>query len=127
MIGYFVYKKYYYNKNLNPTLHSKSNNQVLQLYFFHTDWCPACVKTLPIYSKFVSKYNNTIINGYTIVCINAQKGTNCSDENNSNVTELMTKFSIKHFPTIKFVSNGKIIDFDSKITEENLIQCIQLL
>jgi thiol-disulfide isomerase/thioredoxin len=43
--------------------------QTAVIYFFHADWCPHCKKALPIWQEFVSKYDQTNVNGLIINCI----------------------------------------------------------
>lgn len=86
------------------------------IYFFHADWCPHCKKAEPEWKAFQSSHNEKVINGYTIKC----QDVNCTDESDTNSNTLINKFNIDSYPTIKMEREGKIIDFDSKVTASAL-------
>jgi thiol-disulfide isomerase/thioredoxin len=85
------------------------------VYFFHVDWCPHCKKALPEWKNFVSKYDNKEINGYRIKC----KDMDCTNET-SDITDLINRYNIDSYPTIKLIKDSTTIDFESKITASSL-------
>lgn len=85
------------------------------VYFFHVDWCPHCKKALPEWKNFVSKYDNKEINGYRIKCVEKD----CTKET-SDITELINRYNIDSYPTIKLIKDSTTIDFESKITASSL-------
>lgn len=87
-----------------------------EIYFFHVDWCPHCVKAQPIWDSFSSKMNGATINGYTIKCIDI----NCTDDKDSSVQDTITNFNIDSYPTVKMIKDNDQILFDSKISSESL-------
>ena len=91
------------------------------ILFFHTDWCPHCKKALPIWKDFVSTYDQTIINGYTINCINGAAGIDCDDPKS---TEIIEKYNITKFPTLKLIKDDITINFDANITSENMTKFV---
>ena len=102
---------------------SNANRRIktADILFFHTDWCPHCTKALPIWKSFVSSYDETIINGYTINCINGIKGIDCDDKASSEIIE---KHNITKFPTIKLIKDDITINYDANITSENLTKFV---
>jgi thioredoxin-related protein len=119
-----------YNKS-KPLLDKKidianANRRVknADIYFFNAGWCPHCTKALKPWKDFVGTYDQTIINGYTINCIGGSKGVDCTSNNDAKVTEILQKFKVDQFPTIKLVKDKVTIDFDAKITQENLTKFV---
>ena len=92
----------------------------LDVLFFSVDWCPHCVKAKPEWEQFVKKYNNQVVKGYTITCVGADKGINCTNSDDPEVKQATSKYSIQHFPTLIFVQNGTQVEFDAKISMKNL-------
>ena len=89
---------------------------------FHVDWCPHCKKSFPEWQKFVAMYNGKDVNGYEITCTDV----NCTNET-SEITTLMNKYNIESFPTVKMFKDGKTIDFESRISENNLDQFVETM
>lgn len=115
-----IQKKLGTNDTTNvPNANRREKN--IEVYFFNADWCPHCTSSKPDWKQFVNKYNNTEKNGYIINCIGNEDGVNCTDsENNPEVAELIQKYNVKHFPTVKLKKDGDIIDFDAKVSMGNL-------
>lgn len=105
---------------------SNANRRVknADIYFFNASWCPHCTKALPAWKGFVSSYDQTIVNGYTINCIGGQEGIDCSSTDDAKTMEVVQKFNVDHYPTLKMVKDKTTIDFDAKITQENLTKFI---
>jgi len=116
---------------LNDDYKNQSNipnngtNQVIDIYFFNVDWCPHCVKAKPEWIEFCKIYNNNEYNGYIINCVGGENGSDCTDSDSQVVIELIQQFNIEHYPTLKMVMGGTTIDFDGKITKDNLEIFIQ--
>lgn len=127
-IGIGIYYYYYYvSPMLAPTY--KPNNEKLgetntankyaEIYLFHASWCPHCKAAKPIWEDVKAKYNNKVINGYTVIMTDID----CTEET-AESAEMMDKFNIEGFPTIKMVKNNQIVEFDAKPTKPNLEQFI---
>jgi thiol-disulfide isomerase/thioredoxin len=99
--------------------------QTADIYFFHADWCPHCKKALPIWHEFVSNFDQTNKNGFIINCIQGSKGIDCSSTNDAKTMETIQKFNVEHYPTIKMVKDDASIDYDAKITKDNLTKFIE--
>ena len=96
-------------------------NKPVEIYFFHVDWCPYCIKSMPEWNKFVAAHNNEIVNGYKVVCINGAAGTNCTNvDNDAQIQHVVQTFGIEHYPTIKMKKDDQIIEFKARVTEDNL-------
>ena len=93
---------------------NRRNSEAI-VYFFHVDWCPHCKKALPEWKNFVSKYDGKEINGYKLKCVDMD----CTKET-SNITELINRYNIDSYPTIKLIRDSNTIDFESKITTTSL-------
>ena len=51
----------------------------------------------------------------------------CSNENDSNVKKIIDENNIDSYPTVKMYKNDEIIDFDAKISYDNLEQFIETM
>jgi thiol-disulfide isomerase/thioredoxin len=100
---------------LSDVANANRRNREAIVYFFHVDWCPHCKKALPEWKSFVSKYDGKEINGYIIKC----KDVDCTKET-SQITDLINRYNIDSYPTIKLIKDSTTIDFESKITASSL-------
>jgi hypothetical protein len=64
----------------------------------------------------MGQFNGKVVNGYTIKCID----NNCTDDEDENINNLIQRYNIDSYPTIKMEKDGKIIEFDAKITSTAL-------
>ena len=142
-VGIYLYGKYFqtalasiHSKNVaNAVIRSPEGGSTssgtskgtVDVYFFNVDWCPHCVKAKPTWVQFVQKYDGQSVHGFQITCIGGKEGVNCTNADDSNVKKLVSKYDIKGYPTVKFVENGTVIDFDAKVTMENLDKFMQSL
>lgn len=126
LVSIFAYKKYAENKmKENPyddvaNANRKKNSQKAQILFFSTDWCPYCKKAQPEWEKFekkMKKENNIVL------CTKID----CTDAENADVKTNIQKYDIQHYPTVKMLYNGDVIDFDAKITEETLTKFVNTI
>ena len=91
-----------------------------EIKFFSASWCPHCTAAAPAWKSFVNSYDGTIINDYTIQCINID----CSTNEDPLVQEQVQLFGIEHFPSIRLVKDKTTIVFDAKINEANLTKFV---
>ena len=91
-----------------------------QLLFFSTDWCPHCKVAQPEWDKLVADYDGQLINGKSVIFTHY----NCTTET-PEITALISKYGIAGYPTVKLLTNGQIIDFDAKPTEDSLLQFLK--
>jgi len=116
LAGFYAFKWF-----AKPTIDNMSADNVananfrggeVQLYIFVADWCPHCRKAKPEWNSFVTAYNGKTINGHTIQC----NTVDCTDGTNP----LIQKYQIQGYPTMIMMKGGERVDFDSKITQDNL-------
>lgn len=119
---YYNYAKPAFSSNATNwgDVTNNGTNQTVSIYFFNVDWCPHCVKAKPEWIKFCQRYDGKEYNGYMIECVGGKNGTDCTDSDNADITELIQNFNIEHYPTLKMRKGGTVIDFDGKITDDNL-------
>ena len=94
---------------------STNGTKSAELLFFYADWCPHCKTAKPAWEDIKSQYENKTINGYKVVFTEI----NCTNES-AEVEQMMNKYNIEGFPTIKLLKDGQIIEFDAKPTRETL-------
>jgi len=119
VVGYYSYVYYFKSKLDNSSYKNVANannrDKSGELFFFHVDWCPHCVKAKPEWDKFVpgdDENGTRQIKGYKINC----RSIDCTKND-----ELASQFKINSYPTVKLVLDGKEpIEFESKITKETL-------
>ena len=117
LVGYFVYNRHTKTETFDVSNDNQRGNEVgVVIYFFHADWCPHCKKALPEWNGFSQANDGKDINGYKIHCVDI----NCTNEDDSKVTEYVNKFNIESYPTVKMIKDGKTIEFDSRITTTSL-------
>ena len=123
----FVYKKYLVPK-MNPTyapnkefIEKGEEEKDAELLILTVDWCPYCKKAMPVWKKFQADYNGKTINGYNLNF----RTINCTDENDAEVKELLNKYSVDGYPTIKLLKDGDAITYDAKPEFNTLQQFLQ--
>ena len=94
-----------------------SDNKEAELLLFYVDWCPHCKTAKPVWNDIKSEYENKTINGYTVIFTEV----NCTEET-AEVEQMMNKYNIEGFPTIKLLKDGQVIEYDAKPTKDTLTQ-----
>lgn len=120
--GYFLYSNYA-NQNSETITDDiyegmdNNNDSEAELMLFHVDWCPHCKTALPEWEKLKQDYANKKVNGHKIIFLEY----NCTEES-EETTKKMETYKIEGFPTIKLKVEGRVIEFDAKVTKANLEQ-----
>jgi thiol-disulfide isomerase/thioredoxin len=129
-ILFIILAVYYYYNNVSPKFKtnyhansegdfgSNNNNgarKQAELMFFYADWCPHCKTAKPIWNDLKNQYQNKTINGYQVIFTEI----NCTTEN-AETEQMMNKYNIEGFPTIKLLKDGQIIEYDAKPSKETL-------
>jgi len=122
MFAYYTYKQYadsktnfYANRENVPK--DENSNKTATLMLFYVDWCPHCKTAKPEWESLKSQYDGKMINGYTISFIEY----NCTTESDE-ISQLMDKYSIEGYPTIKLVKDNQVIEYDAKPTKSTMEQ-----
>jgi thiol-disulfide isomerase/thioredoxin len=98
----------------------------VNIMYFSVDWCPHCKNSQNDWTNFAANYNNRVIHGYTITCEQIDC-TNPKSITPVNVKQYIEKYDIKGYPTVKMVKDGKVIDFDAKVTNTALTKFVENL
>ena len=124
---YYLYKQFSnktsYNANrehMQTGSQSNSNsnsNKQAELILFYVDWCPHCKTAKPEWEKLKSEYDNKQINGYTVIFTEY----NCTNES-PEVEDLMNKYKIEGYPTVKLLKDNQVIEYDAKPTKATMEQ-----
>jgi len=93
------------------------------IYFFHADWCPHCKNAKPEWNAFKSGHDEKHVNGYIIRC----KSVDCTNDKESNAAEMINRFGVDSYPTIKMVKDNTTIDYDSKVTQSALTSFVDIM
>ena len=94
-----------------------SNGKNAEVLFFFTDWCPHCKTAKPIWNEIKSEYENKTINGYHVIFTEID----CSNET-AEVEQMMNKYNVEGYPTIKLLKDGQVIEYDAKPSKATLTQ-----
>jgi len=121
----FLYYYYYISPKLKSSYRPNSErvpegtvqSSSAELLFFFADWCPHCKAAKPIWNDLKSEYENKTINGYKVVFTEID----CSTET-AETEEMMNKYKIEGFPTIKLLKDGQVVEYDAKPSKETLTQ-----
>lgn len=121
-LGYYVYNKYIgnstsYNANREQDTSNSDSNKVATMMLFYVDWCPHCKTAKPEWENLKSEYEGKQINGYTI----AFTEYNCTTES-AETDELMNRYKIEGYPTIKLIKDNQVVEYDAKPTKSTMEQ-----
>jgi thiol-disulfide isomerase/thioredoxin len=130
VIIFVILAIYYYYNHVSPKLKTsyRANSEgdfgsegnsgptkQAELMLFYADWCPHCKTAKPIWNELKTQYQNKTINGYQVIFTDV----NCSTES-AETEQMMNKYNIEGFPTIKLLKDGQIIEYDAKPTKDTL-------
>jgi thiol-disulfide isomerase/thioredoxin len=123
-VGIAIYYYYYYfGSNSKPDYYPnnermpESSSKEAEMLFFYVDWCPHCKTAKPAWEEIKAQYENKTINGYKVIFTEI----NCTEET-AEVEQMMNKYNIEGFPTIKLLKDGQVIEYDAKPTKDTLNQ-----
>jgi thiol-disulfide isomerase/thioredoxin len=118
---YFTYMapklKPVFNANEEKRNGDDNSKKTAEMLLFYVDWCPHCKTAKPAWNDLKSEYENRTINGYKVIFTEV----NCTTES-AEVEQMMNKYKIDGFPTIKLLKDGQIIEYDAKPTKETMEQ-----
>jgi thiol-disulfide isomerase/thioredoxin len=122
ILGYFFYNQFInkdtvFNANRENAKNDPNSNKTAQMMLFYVDWCPHCKTAKPEWENLKSEYEGKQINGYTVTFTEY----NCTAETPEN-EELMNKYKIEGYPTIKLLKSGQVIEYDAKPTKVTMEQ-----
>jgi thiol-disulfide isomerase/thioredoxin len=124
LIGFSVYYYYkYVAPKLKPTYDAATGidsgpagSKQAEIILFYVDWCPHCKTAKPEWEKVRDKYQGQQVNGYVVTFTEM----NCTNET-TEVSQMIDKYKIEGYPTIKLESMDGIREFTKKVTHENLL------
>ena len=122
-----VFYYFYYIKPISKPTYSHNSEESFgdagsqgknaELLFFFADWCPHCKAAKPIWNDLKTEYQNKTINGYQVVFTEID----CSNET-AEVDQMMNKYNVEGYPTIKLLKDGQVIEYDAKPSKATLTQ-----
>ncbi len=120
--AYFIYKQYAdakttFHANRENIPKDQNSNKTATLMLFYVDWCPHCKTAKPEWESLKTDYDGKSINGYTVNFMEY----NCTNES-AETTQLMDKYNIEGYPTIKLVKDNQVIEYDAKPTKSTMEQ-----
>jgi thiol-disulfide isomerase/thioredoxin len=118
LIIIYFYKQYTSNSNdssgykvnrENMNNAGSTRQNTAELLLFYVDWCPHCKTAKPEWENLKSQYEGKTINGYNVIFTEH----NCTNET-AEIEQLISKFKIEGYPTIKLIKDNQIIEYDAK-------------
>jgi len=143
-VARYTYETYFAkkikNKDFTDVANIPDTKSQIVIFFFFVDWCPHCLKAKPEWNTFKQQYSDKIINGYVIKTYdidctddNGDQSIPYYDDNNHQqstkltslrTSEIIRKYKIESYPTIKMIKDDTIIEFDAKLTNDNLTKFV---
>ena len=122
VVYFFIYKplvskKAAFTANRENNSKDDNSNKTATLMLFYVDWCPHCKTAKPEWDSLKTEYEGKTINGYTIGFVEH----NCTNES-AEVEQLMDKYKIEGYPTIKLIKDNQVIEYDAKPTKTTMEQ-----
>lgn len=122
LFAYYTYKQYIdgqtsFHANREHVPKDLNSNKTATMMLFYVDWCPHCKTAKPEWEAIKEEYDGKKINGYTMSFVEY----NCTNES-AEISQLMDKYSIEGYPTIKLVKDNQVIEYDAKPTKSTMSQ-----
>jgi thiol-disulfide isomerase/thioredoxin len=120
-VAVYTYRRFVSNK-IKPTYVANDEFKAagpvdsVELYFFHTTWCPHCKKAMPVWNKFKEEIGTNRINGVAVHFIEVD----CEEDKAT-----AEKFKVTGYPTIKLVKGNQVIEYDAKPDVDTLREFLQ--
>lgn len=95
---FYIVSRSYYSENFENTHKT--------VYFFTAEWCPHCVKAMPMFKELANELTDD--------------KTECKFIDEANNKDMLKKFNITSFPTVVMTVDGKNVTFSGERTKENL-------
>lgn len=120
--AYFVYNQYVkdksvFNANRENATKDENSNKTATMMLFYVDWCPHCKTAKPEWEELKAEYDGKSVNGYTIIFAEY----NCTNET-PETNNLLDKYNIEGYPTIKLLKDNQVIEYDAKPTKSTMEQ-----
>lgn len=113
---YYIYKLYN-KKDIDTHIEEDNEGGIVELLFFHADWCPHCKTAMPEWENLKTNYENKMVNNFKINFIDID----CSNETDE-ITDLMNKYNVEGFPTFKLIKDDNVIEYDAKPNYDTLVE-----
>jgi thiol-disulfide isomerase/thioredoxin len=121
IIGYILFNKQMKSIlndkfKLNHEFVNKENNNTKNvIIYFYTEWCPYCKKSKPQWNDFKDLVElQSYKDKFTFQEVDCDKETAMADN-----------YKIEGYPTIKFIYNGEVYDYDAKPDSKLLLQFVE--
>ena len=123
---FYVFKKFnllnriiekFSANNENEVATNNASSKPAELMLFYVDWCPHCKTAKPEWENLKAEIDGNKINGYNVIFTEY----NCTTETDE-INQLVNKYKIEGYPTIKLLKDDQIIEFDAKPTKDTLSQ-----
>jgi len=137
--AYVIYNKYKTREKATAGNDDIANEQgadtvTVMITLYYVDWCPHSNAIMTEWNLFKDEYNKKEVNGYKLdvsdINLTNEDGSKDHDDtypNQSTVKKIQLENKITGYPTIKMYKNNEIIDFEAKVTVNNLEQFVEII
>jgi thiol-disulfide isomerase/thioredoxin len=117
IVGYYSYNSYYKVPDKQESTEIiPHSDKTPELMFFYADWCGHCKKAKPEWESTKEYLHNNLINSHRVFCVEY----NCS-EKTPETAQILNKYKIDGFPTIKLQYDNTIYEFNEPPTKDNIL------
>lgn len=127
VVGFGIYYYYYHisagktggfndKSLLNPGTDEEATKDA-EIILFYVDWCPHCKTAKPEWESAMNDLDGKVINGYNV----SFAEVNCTEET-AEAQDMMERYNVEGYPTIKLVVGDEVIDFEAKPTKDTITQ-----
>ena len=124
LVLYFVYTKFLNNEGFEvqaETLEDELSSGKKTLVMFYADWCGHCKKLKPVWDETAKEVNESEDSPAKMVKVN------CGDPNkNESHKEIMKKYEITGYPTIKLIEGNKVSEYEGERSKKGMLSFLGL-
>lgn len=99
-------------ENMDDIANENRRKSDAEIIFFFADWCPHCKRAKPEWDNFKNSFDGKTVGFYDLKCTDVD----CTEGENP----LIQEYGVDGYPTVILKKDGKRIDYDARISEENL-------
>ena len=120
-LSYYLYENYVkkmLDKNYveNQEFTDRNTSKQIDVYYFYTNWCPHCKKSMPEWTKFKERVGDIKINNHKV------KFFEVDCDKDSKVAD---KYKVEEYPTIKAINKDDVFEYNAKVDSKTLMDFLE--
>ena len=124
-LSIFLYRQFTESRKtkiFNDVANANTREKIIEIFFFHVDWCAHCKTAMPEWSSFSTEYDGRRLGEYVVKCI----PVNCTNDDNPKIARFIQKYKITGYPTVKLMKDDVSVAYDAKINKNSLEQFVKM-